>query len=238
MTLKSLLQHHSSKVAILQCSAFFIVQLSYPYMTTGKTIALTRQTFFDKVMSLLFNMLSRLVITFLPRNKHLLISWLQSPSAVILEPRKIMPFPSPGIKPRSPALQADSLSAEPPGKPNHHLGGADPAITLLLAFQLPELRGSKHLLSKPSGLWRSVRAAPANECCCCCCSLVTPSRPTLCDPLDCHPPGSSVCGFPRQEYWSGVPFPLPGDLPKPGTEPATSAWQTDSLPLSHLGSPC
>ena len=88
-TLKSLLQHHSSKASILLCSAFFIVQLSHPYMTTGKTIALTRWTFVDKVMSLLFNMLSRLVITFLPRSKHLLISWLQSPSAVILEPRKI-----------------------------------------------------------------------------------------------------------------------------------------------------
>jgi len=88
-TLKSLLQHHSSKVAILQCSPFFIVQLSYPYMTTGKTIALTRWTFIGKVMSLLFNMLSRLVITFLPRSKCLLISWRQSPSAVILEPPKI-----------------------------------------------------------------------------------------------------------------------------------------------------
>ena len=89
VALKSLLQHHSSKASILQCSAFFIVFLSNPYMTTGKTIALTRRTFVDKVMSLLFNMLSRLVITFLPRNKRLLISWLQSPSAVILEPRKI-----------------------------------------------------------------------------------------------------------------------------------------------------
>ena len=88
-TLKSLLQHHSSKASILWHSAFFIVQLSHPYMTTGKTIALTRQTFVDKVMSLPFNMLSRLVITFLPRSKCLLISWLQSPSAVILEPRKI-----------------------------------------------------------------------------------------------------------------------------------------------------
>ena len=88
-TLKSLLQHHSSKASILRHSAFFIVQLSHLYMTTGKTIALTRWTFVDKVMSLLFNMLSRLVITFLPRSKHLLISWLQSPSAVILEPRKI-----------------------------------------------------------------------------------------------------------------------------------------------------
>jgi len=88
-TLKSLLQHHSSKGSILWCSAFFTVQLSQPYMTTGKTTALTRQTFVDKVMSLLFNMLSRLVITFLQRSKHLLISWLQSPSAVILKPPKI-----------------------------------------------------------------------------------------------------------------------------------------------------
>ena len=85
-TLKSLLQYHSSKASILQLSAFFTVQLSHPYMTTGKTIALTRQTFVGKVMSLLFNMLFRLVITFLPRSKRLLISWLQSPSAVILEP--------------------------------------------------------------------------------------------------------------------------------------------------------
>ena len=89
-TLKSLLQHHSSKPSILRCSAFFIVQLSHPYMTTGKTIALTRQTFVSKVMSLLFNKLSRLVIIFLPRSKRLLISWLQSPSAVILEPKKIV----------------------------------------------------------------------------------------------------------------------------------------------------
>ena len=88
-TLKSLLQHHSSKASILRCSAFFIVQLSHSYMTTGKTIALTRQTFIGKVMSLLFNMLSRLVIAFLPRSNHLLISWLQLPSAVILEPGKI-----------------------------------------------------------------------------------------------------------------------------------------------------
>ena len=89
-TLKSLLQHHSSKASILWCSAFFTVQLSHPYMTTGKTIALTRRTFVGKVMSLLLNMLSRLDITFLPRSKRLLISWLQSPSAVILEPPKIV----------------------------------------------------------------------------------------------------------------------------------------------------
>ena len=88
-TLKSLLQHHSSKASILWSSAFFIVQLSHLYMTTGKTLALTKQTFVGKVMSLLFNMLSSLVITFLPRSNCLLISWLQSPSAVILEPQKI-----------------------------------------------------------------------------------------------------------------------------------------------------
>ena len=86
---KSVLQHHSSKASILLLSAFFTVQFSHPYMTTGKTIALTSWTFVDKVMDLLFNMLSRLVITFLPKGKCLLISWLQSPSAVILEPRKI-----------------------------------------------------------------------------------------------------------------------------------------------------
>ena len=91
-TLKSLLQHHSSKASILRCSALLIVQLSHPYMTTGKTIALTRWTFAGKVMSLLFNMLSRLIIAFLPRSKCLLISWLQSPSAVILEPKRTKSF--------------------------------------------------------------------------------------------------------------------------------------------------
>ena len=100
-TLKSLLQHHTSKTSILRRSAFFIVPLSHPYMTTRKTIALTRWIFVSKVMSLLFNMLSRLVIAFLPRSKHLLISWLQSPTAVILEPKKIksvtVPIVSPSI---------------------------------------------------------------------------------------------------------------------------------------------
>src|SRR5574340_400510 len=99
-TLKSLL-HHSSKASILQCSTFFMVQRSHPYMTTGKTIALTRRTFVSKVMSLLLNMLSRLVITFLPRSKRLLISWLQSPSAGILEPRKIK---SDTVSPVSPSI--------------------------------------------------------------------------------------------------------------------------------------
>ena len=91
-TLKSLLQHHSSKASILSCSAFFMVQLSHRYMTTGKTIALTKCTFVSKLMSLPFNPLSSLVIALLPRSKHLLISWLQSPSAVILEPKKIKSF--------------------------------------------------------------------------------------------------------------------------------------------------
>ena len=100
-TLKSLLQHHSSKASILQFSAFFIVQLSHPYMTTGKIIALTRRTFVGKVMSLPFNMLSRLVIAFLPRSKHLLISWLQSPPAVILEPKKIKSLTVSSVSPSS-----------------------------------------------------------------------------------------------------------------------------------------
>ena len=103
-TLKSLLQHHSSQASILWHSAFFMVQFSHPYMTTGKTIALTRWTFVSKIMSLLFNMLSRLVITFLPRSRRLLISWLQSPSAVILEPQKIK---SDTVSTVSPSLSYD-----------------------------------------------------------------------------------------------------------------------------------
>ena len=98
-TLKSLLQHYSSKASILRCSAFFTVQLSHPYMITRKTIAFTRQTFIGKVMSLHFNMLSRLVITFLPRSKHLLISWLRSPSVMILEPPKIKSLTVPTVSP-------------------------------------------------------------------------------------------------------------------------------------------
>ena len=109
-TLKSFLQHHSSKASILWRSAFLIVQLSHPYMTTGKTIALTRRTFVGKVMSLLFNMLSRLVITFLPRSKCLLISWLQSPSAVILEPPKIVSHCFPIYLPWSHVTRCHDLS--------------------------------------------------------------------------------------------------------------------------------
>ena len=108
-TLKSLLQHHSSKASILQRSAFFTVQLSHPYTTTGKTIALTRRTFVDKVLSLLFDMLSRLVITFLPRSRRLLISWLQSPSAMILEPRKIK---SDTVTTVSPSISHEGMGPE------------------------------------------------------------------------------------------------------------------------------
>ena len=114
-TLKSLLQHHSSKASIFHCSAFFTVQLSHPYMTIGKTIALTRWTFVGKVMSLLFNMLSRLVITLFPRSKHLLISWWQSPFAVILEPPKIksatVSTVSPSFLPRSDGTACHDLSS-------------------------------------------------------------------------------------------------------------------------------
>ena len=109
-TLKSPLQHHSTKASIFWCSAFFIVQLSHPHMTTGKAIALTRQTFVGKVMSLFFNMLSRLVITFLPRSKCLLISWLQSPSAVILEPPKIK---SATVSTVSPSICHEVIGPEP-----------------------------------------------------------------------------------------------------------------------------
>ena len=109
-TLKSLLQHHSSKASILQHSTFFMVQLSHPYMITGKTIALTRWTFVGKVMSLLLNTLSRLVITFLPRSKRLLISWLQSPSAVILEPPKIK---SDTVSTVSPSISHEVMGPDP-----------------------------------------------------------------------------------------------------------------------------
>src|SRR5574341_794896 len=112
-TLKSLLQHQSSKASILWRSAFFTVQLSHPYMTTGKTIALTRRTFVGKVMSLLLNMLSRLVITFLPRSKRLLISWLQSPSALILEPPKIKSDTVPTVSPSISDRKSTRLNSSP-----------------------------------------------------------------------------------------------------------------------------
>ena len=130
-TLKSLLQHHSSKASILRCSALFTVQLSHPYMTTGKTIALTRRTFVGKVMSLPLNMLSRLVITFLSRSKHLLISWLLSPSAVILEPNKI---------------KSDTVSTVSPSI-SHEVVGPDAMIFVfwVLSFK-PTLSGSSFTL--------------------------------------------------------------------------------------------
>ena len=138
-TLKSLLQHHSSKTSILWRSAFFTVQLLYPYMTTGKTIALTRQTFVGKVMSLLFNMLSRLIITFLPRSKRLLISWLQSPSAVILEPPKI---------------KSDTVSTVSPSI-SHEVMGPDAMILVfwsLVGWALSQLFHSPLSLSS-RGFW-------------------------------------------------------------------------------------
>ena len=124
-TLKNLLQHHSSNTSILRCSAFFTVQLSHPYMTTGKTIAWTRWTLVGKVRSLLLNMLSRLVITFLPRSKRLLISWLQSPSAVILEPSKIK--------------SATVSTVSPPI--SHEVMGPD---AMILVFQMLSLRQLFH----------------------------------------------------------------------------------------------
>ena len=124
-TLKSLLQHHSSKASIVQLSAFLTVQLSHPYTTTGKTIALTRRTFVGKVMSLLFNMLSRLVITFLPRSKRLLISWLQSPSAVILEPQK---------------MKSDTVSTVSPSI-SHEVMGPD---AMILVFWMLSLKPTFH----------------------------------------------------------------------------------------------
>ena len=134
-TLKSLLQHHSSKASILQRSAFFTAQLSHPYMTTGKTIALTRQTFVGKVMSLLFNMLSRLVITFLPRRKCHLISWLESPSAVNLE---------------SPKIKSDTVSTVSPSI-SHEMMGADAMIFVfwMLSFK-PTFRSPLSLSSRSS----------------------------------------------------------------------------------------
>ena len=139
-TLKSLLQHHSSKVSILQHSAFFTVQFSHPYMTTGKTIALTRRTFVSKVMSLLLNMLSRLVITFLPRSKRLLISWLQSPSAVILE---------------APKIKSDSVSTVSPSIYQEVMGPDTMSLALWMlsfkpAFSLFSITFIKRLFSSSS----------------------------------------------------------------------------------------
>ena len=182
-TLKSLLQHHSSKASILHHSAFLIVQLSQPYMTTGKTIALTGPTFVDKVMSLLFNMLSRLVITFLPRSKRLLISWLQSPSAVILEPKKIKSdtvstvsplftaysggyeFLSqcrPGCMPSSVTL-VGLASLREPQVPHLYKGGDDSTFLTVVSIQFltQHLVHSRHLIRLISALVFVTTAFPA-----------------------------------------------------------------------------
>ena len=146
--LKSLLQHHSSKASVLQRSAFFIVQLSHPYMTTGKTIALTRQTFVGKVMSLLCNVLSRLVITFLPRSKHLLISWLQSPPAVTLEPRKINSATVSTVFPSAFAISTFTLNSLPSGlysTPPFHLTLLSPRLPVQLLTAKP--KGQSKVLS-------------------------------------------------------------------------------------------
>ena len=135
-TLKSLLQHHSSKASVLQCLAFFIVQLSHPYMTNGKTIALTRWTFVGKVMALLFNMLSMLVVAFLPRSKHLLISWLQSPSAVISEP---------------PEIKSDTVSSVSPCI-CHEVMGPDTMILVFCCWVLSQLFHSPLSLSSRGSL--------------------------------------------------------------------------------------
>uniref|UniRef100_A0AC11EET0 Uncharacterized protein n=1 Tax=Ovis aries TaxID=9940 RepID=A0AC11EET0_SHEEP len=144
-TLKSLLQHHSSKASILRHSAFFTVQVSHPYMTTGKTIALTRRTLVGKIMSLLLNMLSRLVISFLPRSKRLLISWLQSPSAVILEPRKI---------------KSDTVSTVSPSN-SHEVMGPDAMILVfsMLSFKPTFSLSSFTFIKKPfsSSLLSAIR---------------------------------------------------------------------------------
>ena len=142
-TLKSLLQYHSSKASILRCSAFFTAQFSHPYMTTGKTIALTRWTFVGKVILLLFNKLSRLVITFLPRSKHLLIPWLQSPSAVILEPQKI---------------KSDTVSTVSPSI-SHEVMGPDAMIFVSECWALSQLFHFSLSLSS-RGFWVPLHFLP------------------------------------------------------------------------------
>ena len=195
-SLKSLLQHHSSKASILWCPSFFIVQLSHAYMTTGKTIALTGWTFVGKVMSLLLNVLSRLVITFLPRSKHLLISWLQSPSALILEPRKIKSATVSTVSPSS----------------CHEVMGLD---ALILVFWMLSFKPTfSHPLSLSSRgslvllhfldicLCKSFWVYHQNLCIMCIMKWGKSLRSclTLCD---CPPaPAPLTMEFSRQEYWS------------------------------------
>ena len=197
-TLKSLLQHHSSKASILRCSAFFTVQHSHPYMTTGKTIALTRGTLVGKVMSLHFNMLSRLVITFLPRSKHLLISWLRSPSAVILEPKKIksatVSIVCPSICMRWCAVAAakslqscptlcDPIDSSPSGSPVPGIFQARTLEWVAISF---------------SNGWKWKMKVKSLSC-----------VQLLATPWTAAHPAPPPVGFSRKEYWSGVPLPSP-----------------------------
>ena len=225
-TLKRLLQHHSSKASILRHSAFFTVQLSHPYVTTGKTIALTRQTFVGKVMSLLFSMLSRLVITFLPRSKRLLISWLQSPSAVILEPQKI---------------KSDTVSTVSPSI-SHELMGPDAMIFksakslmiwLLLSssisldidsicYSVVVVVQSLSYVQFFMTPWTAVAILAAAA------AKSLQSCPTLCNPTDGSPPGSAIPGilqartlrllqFFNDTIFSLAPRPLHMLFPFPGS---------------------
>ena len=215
-TLKSLLQHHSSKASILQHSAFFIVQLLHPYMTTGKTIALTRRTFVGKVMSLLLNMLSRLVINFLPRSKHLLISWLQSPSAVILEPSKIQS-----------ATVSPSVC--------HEVMGPD---AMILVFWILSFRPTRILLSILSH-YRLLQNIGYRSLCIEFSSLHSVVS-NSCDPMTCTLLSSSVHNFPSKNTEWGCHFLLQGTFPIKGSNPHLLRllhWQVDCLPPSHLGSP-
>ena len=163
-----------------------MVQLSHPYMTIGKTISLTLWTFVSKVTSLLFNILSRCVIAFLPRSKHLLISWLLSPCTVISEPKKINQCLKRSWNPSTKSLTPQ------------------PCIHILSSFTM-------------SGLWKWK-------------VLVTHLCLTLSNPIYCSLPGSSVHGILQARYWSGLPFPSPGDLPDPGIDPRSPALQADFLP--------
>ena len=207
-TLKTLLQHHSSKTSVLRHSAFFTVQLSYLYMTTGKTIILTRWTFVGKVMSLLFNMLSRWVIAFLPRSKRLLISWLQSPSAVILEPPKIKSVTVSTVSP--------SICCEVMGTDGFTLKISNTyplklsflSYILIIMFILIYISVSMYI-NRSRGIIKKVPVQNSASVqskisvdqmfylitlCLCMCAQ---SCRTLCNPVDCSPPGFSVHGIPQ-----------------------------------------
>ena len=214
-TLKGLLQHHSSKASILRCSAFFIVQLSHPYTTTGKTIALTRWTFVGEVMCLLFNMLSRLVITFLPRSKRLLISWLQSPSAVILKPKKI---------------KSDTVSTVSPSISHEEMG----PDAMILVFWMLSFKYIQKLVDDTSSWEKENRWVSSS-------TPLSRNKENVEIKRTFYPDVQHACmlvarhltpwtvahqaplsmGFSRQEYWSGWSYPHPGDLPHPGIEPTS-----------------